>query len=323
MYKVVITDCDLGPCDIERKVLKGMAELYVYQHRDEEQVMKVAEDADGIIVQYAPLTRKVIQSLKKCRVISRYGIGVDCIDVKAATDQGIYVANVTEYCNDEVSDHTIALILACARKIVFLDNCVKSGVWDVKAAAPIFPLRGNILGLLGFGTMARMVSVKAMAFGLNIIACDPYVDSKVMEEYGVEKTDFNNLINKSDILSLHVPLTDKTRNVIGESELKNMKKTAFLVNTARGALIDERALYRALKENWIAGAGIDVVEYEPLNPKNDLLKLNNIIITPHAAFYSVLSLNELKRKAAVEIDRVLKGGVPSSLVNRELLERKQ
>jgi len=307
--KVVITDCDLGPCDIEKKVLAGIAEVYTYQFKTEEEVIKAAKDADGIIVQYAPISRRVIESLEKCKVISRYGIGVDNIDVKAAIENGIIVVNVKDYCTDEVADHTIALLLACARKIVLLNSLVKNGIWDVRQAAPIYNLKGKTLGLIGFGSIAKQVSLKAQAFGFNILAYDPYISLKIMKKYKVKKVDFENLLRESDIISLHLPLTDETRYMIGEKELKMMKRTAFLINTSRGALIDEIALYRALKENWIEGAGIDVVENEPLTPESDLLNLTNIIITPHAAFFSNSSLIELQRRAAVKVAEVFKGNI--------------
>jgi len=314
--KVVITDCDLGPCDIEKKVLAEIAEVYTYQCRTEEEVKKVAKDADGIIVQYAPITRSVIESLEKCKVISRYGIGVDNIDVKASTEHGIFVVNVTDYCIDEVADHTIALLLACTRKIVFLDNLVKNGIWNVRLAAPIYNLNGKTMGLIGFGSIAKQVSLKALAFGLNIIAYDPYVSSKIMKRYKTKKVNFRSLLKDSDIISLHLSLTAETRHMIGEKELKMMKRTAFLINTSRGALIDESALYRALNENWIEGAGIDVVENEPLNPESDLLMLKNIVITPHSAFFSNTSLKELQRRAAVKVAEILKGRIAFSLVNK-------
>jgi len=314
--KVVITDCDLGPCDIEKKVLAEIAEVYTYQCRTEEEVKKVAKDADGIIVQYAPITRSVIESLEKCKVISRYGIGVDNIDVKASTEHGIFVVNVTDYCIDEVADHTIALLLACTRKIVFLDNLVKNGIWNVRLAAPIYNLNGKTMGLIGFGSIAKQVSLKVLAFGLNIIAYDPYVSSKIMKRYKTKKVNFRSLLKDSDIISLHLSLTAETRHMIGEKELKMMKRTAFLINTSRGALIDESALYRALNENWIEGAGIDVVENEPLNPESDLLMLKNIVITPHSAFFSNTSLKELQRRAAVKVAEILKGRIAFSLVNK-------
>jgi len=312
--KIVITDCDHSSVEIEREILsKFKPEFLLAQCKTEDEVIEVAKDADGIINQYAPITRRVIKSLKRCKVITRYGVGVDNIDLEAASDHKIIVANVPDYCVDEVSTHAMALILACARRITLLDGKIRKKEWDFALAKPIFRTKDKVLGLLGFGKIARMVAQKASGFGFKIIVCDPYV-SKIDREIKLVK--FSQLLSDSDFISIHVPLTEKTKHSIGNDELKKMKKTAYLINTARGAIINEKALCKALENEIIAGAALDVMEKEPPDWNNPLLKLENIIISPHISFYSEESYVELKTKAAEAICSVLRGELPRTTVNK-------
>jgi D-3-phosphoglycerate dehydrogenase len=321
-FKVVITDSDLGSGEIERKELEGLAELTKGSCRTEEEIIEIARDADGLLVQYAPITRRIIESLERCRVISRYGIGIDMIDVEAATERGIYVIRIPDYCIEEVSDHTCALILACTRKILQLHSRVKAAIWDVKAASPIYRLKGKTVGLVGFGNIARRVSQKLRGFDFKIVAFDPYIDPSFLKEYGVRPVSFETLLGESDVISLHLPLTEETFHLFGLAELSAMKSTAFLINTSRGKLIDENALYTAVREKRIAGAGLDVLEDEPVSPDNKLLSLDNTIITPHAAFYSARSSVELQMRTARDAARVLRGEIPDTVVNRNLSKSK-
>jgi len=284
----------------------------------EDEVIEAAKDADGILNQYAPITRRVMESLKRCKVIARYGVGVDNIDVEAATEQGIIIANVPDYCIDEVSTHTMALILACARGITLLDRKIREKKWDFTLAKPLFRTQGKVLGLFGLGRIAKMVAQKASRFGFKIIAYDPYI-SKVDED--IKLVEFSKLLSDSDFVSLHAPLTQETRHSFGESELKAMKKTAYLINTSRGPLLNEKALYQALREKWIAGAALDVMEKEPPEWENPLLKLNNLIVTPHISFYSEESYVELKTKIAKVVLAVLKGELPSAIVNPQVVNK--
>jgi len=317
--RIVITDCDHPSVEIEKEILSEIdPEFILAQCKTEDEVIEVAKDADGIINQYAPITRRVIESLKRCKVIARYGVGVDNIDVEAATEHKIIVANVPDYCIDEVSTHTLALILACARGIILLDSKIKEKKWDFTLAKPLFRTQGKILGLFGLGNIARAVAKKASGFGFKIIAYDPYV-SKVND--GIELVEFSKLLPDSDFVSIHVPLTDETRHSFGENELKAMKKTAYLINTARGPIVDEKDLYKALKNRWIAGAALDVMEKEPPDWENSLLKLDNLIITPHISFYSEESYVELKTKAAKAVLSVLKGELPPAFVNPQAVEK--
>jgi len=321
-FKVIITDAEYKSLEIEKEELNKIgAEVILGQCKTENEIVKIAKDADGLLVQYASITRRVIESLQKCKVIARYGIGVDSIDIEAATEHGICIVNVLNYCIDEVSDHTIALALACIRKIVMLNNAIKKGIWDFKIAEPIFRLRNMKLGLVGFGNIARMVSRKAQAFGLSVLAHDPYISSSVMTQNNVRKVNLEDLLAEADIVSLHLPLTKTTKYMFAEKEFRTMKETAFIINTGRGPLIKEKDLYRALKEKWIAGAALDVTEKEPIDSDNNLLKLDNIIITPHVSFYSDASLRDLQRNAAKGVAQVLKGEIPSYIVNKEVLRK--
>ena len=318
--KVVVTDYDYPSLDLERKVLEEIDPEFVGAHcTTEEEVIAAAKDADGILNEYAPLTERVIKSLDRCKVICRYGVGVDSIDVKAATERGIIVANVPDYCVDEVSTHTMALILACARKVPYLSTTIKRGTWDFMVAKPLFRSRDRVLGLFGLGRIAKAVAHKAKGFNFRIIAYDPYI-SQAKEK--VELVSFSELLSNSDFISIHAPLTQKTKHSFGKAEFKAMKKDAYLINTARGAIVDELALYQALKEGWIAGAALDVMEKEPPDPNNPLLKLDNLIITPHISYYSEESYAELKIKAAQAVLDVLKGKLPKSVVNPQVVKKK-
>jgi len=317
--KVLITDCDHPSVEIERAILSEIdPELILAYCNTEDEVIEAAKDADGIINQYAPITRRVIESLKRCKVIARYGVGVDNIDVEAATEHKIIVANVPDYCVDEVSTHTIALMLACARGITLLDRKIKDKKWDFTLAKPLFRTQGKTLGLFGLGRIAKMVAQKASGFGIKIIVYDPYV-SKV--NIGVKLVELSQLLTDSDFVSIHAPLTAETRHSFGKNELKVMKKTAYLINTSRGPIINEKDLYIALKEKWIAGAALDVMEKEPPDWENLLLKLDNLIITPHISFYSEESYIELKTKVAESVLSVLKGELPRAIVNPEVVKR--
>ena len=316
--KIVITDCDHPSVEIEKAILREIdPELILANCNTEDEVIEIAKDADGIINQYAPITKRVIESLKRCKVIARYGVGVDNIDVEAATEHKIIVANVPDFCIDEVSTHTMALILACARGIILLDRKIKEKKWDFTLAKPLFRTQGKILGLFGLGNIARAVAKKASGFGFKIIAYDPYV-SEVNSE--IEMVTLERLLSDSDFLSIHAPLTGETKHVFGKNELRQMKKTAFLVNTSRGPIIDEKALYVALKEKWIAGAALDVMEKEPPDWENPLLKLDNLITTPHISFYSEESYAELKIKVAQAVLSVLKGELPRAIVNPKVVK---
>lgn len=322
-FKVALVHTIFPKLDIEyEEIEKAGGELVVAKDQTEEEIIRVVKDADAILTVYSEVTEKIIDAAKKCKIIVRTGIGTNNIDVDAATKRGIYVANVPDYCFDEVSDHTVTLALALSRKIVLLNQKVKRGEWNFEGAQPILAIRGQTFGLIGFGNISKFVAQKVKVFGLNVIAYDPYVKSEDVEGMGIKMVDFRTLLKESDFVSLHTPLTEETKYIINGEALKLMKPTAFLINTARGPLVDEKAIYKALKEKWIAGAGIDVLEQEPPVSDNPLFSLDNVIITPHAAFISDKSEVALRVKAIQEAIRGAMGEKPKNWVNKRAMKSK-
>ncbi|MBM4277335.1 MAG: C-terminal binding protein [Deltaproteobacteria bacterium] len=315
-YQVVITDCDHGSIEEEKEVFARIgAELILAQVREEDEVIRACKDADGLLNQYALLTRKVLEHLPKCKVVARYGVGVDSVDLKAATDLGIIVANVPDYCIDEVSDHAIALILSLVRKTAFFNAKIKTGQWDFRSGIPIRRIKGKTLGLIGSGKIGLEVAKKLSSFGVRAIAFDPYLKTGPQ---GIELKDFDAVLKESDFISIHCPLNDSTRHLIGEKEFKRMEKKPLLINTSRGPIIDEKALIHALQEGLITGAGLDVLEKEPPDSVNPMLAMENVILSPHVGFYSEESISELKRRTAKNVSDVLTGKWPGSVVNQEV-----
>ncbi|MGQ9700656.1 MAG: C-terminal binding protein [Candidatus Bipolaricaulaceae bacterium] len=323
-WTVVVTDYNYADLSVETEELaRWNARVIPAQCKTSEEVLAVAEEAEALISQYAPITPQVIQGLRRCRAIGRYGIGVDNVDVPAASARGIAVINVPSYCEEEVSDHALAMLLAWARRIVHYAEETRRGIWDWKTGQPIRRLQGQVLGLLGFGKIARLVAKKAKAFGLNVIAHDPYLPESIFVEAGVERVGLDELLARSDFLSIHVPLTESTRHLINRETLAKMKPSACLINTARGGVVDEKALVEALKKGHLAGACLDVMDPEPPQGENSLLKMPQVIISPHVAWYSEESQIELRRNIARDIGRALNGLLPHGLVNRELAPRFQ
>jgi len=323
---VVITDFDFDDVAVERAIIEGAGlTLTAAQAKTEDEVIGVARDADAIIAQYATVGAKAIGALTRCQVIARYGTGVDIVDVDAATRRGILVTNVpNDWCENEVADHAMALLLSAARKISIYDQACRTGTWRWQAGYPIHRLRDGVLGLLSFGSIAHAIAVRADGFGLVVIAHDPYVTDADIEARGVTPVSFGELLDRSDYLVLQAPLTEETHHLIGEPELRRMKPTAFLVNTARGPIVNDAALYRALKEGWIAGAAVDDIEEEPAKrrnwqPDNPLFTLPNFVVTPHAAYYSEEAIHTVREFAAREVVRVLTGQPPVSPVNADQL----
>ena len=295
----------------------------------EDEMIAVASEVDAVITGLQPFGRKVIEKLRKCKLIHCIGIGYDGIDVEAATEHGICVSTPADYCLEEVSDHTMALILACARKIMRLDKAVRSGKWDspekpeirAKLWPPMFRLRGQILGLIGFGNIPRALVPKAKSFGLQIIAYDPFVPREMEEKYEVEFVELDYLLGNSDYVSCHTALTPQTKHLIGIKELKRMKPTAYLINTARGSIIDEKALCNALSKEYIAGAGLDVLEKEFVVQDHPLLNFDNVILTAHSAHYSEYSALEIRRRPFDEISRIIEKKWPLCLLNPKVKDR--
>jgi D-3-phosphoglycerate dehydrogenase len=270
-------------------------------------IVAVAKDADAVLVTYAKLTREVLTQFTRCKAIGRFGLGVDNIDLPTAKEKGIAVNYVPDYCIREVSDHAMALLLSLIRKIPLSNKLVQSGRWEMPAVVPIRRIEGTVLGLIGFGHIPRLVAPKAQAFGIRVIAHDPFAKPDVFKAANVESVDLDTLFKTSDYVSMHAPLLPATRGMMNAAAFAKMKKGAYIVNTARGPLIDEPALIAALDSGQIGGAGLDVVAAEPLAKDSPLLGRDNVIISPHTAFYSIEALNELQTKCATDVARVLSG----------------
>lgn len=317
MFKVVLTDFEFETLEFEERVLaeSGLEISFIKaQCRTEDEVIEVAKDADAIINQYAPLSERVLRSLTKCKVISRYGVGVDTIDLAVAKELGIKVCNVPDYGIEEVSNHTLALLMAWTRKIVELNNAVKNGVWDFGIGKPIYRFENRVLAIFGFGRIPRRVIEKIQPLGLTLVGYDPFVSEEVMASYGVKKVDLQEALQVGDILSFHVPLVEETKHLLNQETLKILKDGVFIINTARGQIIETEALIEGLKTNKIAGAALDVVEFEPIPKDHELLTFNNVYITPHSAFYSVEAIEELRTKATKNVVDVLAGHQPLYVV---------
>ena len=295
----------------------------------EEEIIKAARDADFILTFKKPVTRKVIEQLERCRLIYNIGTGYETIDMAAATEHGICVSYPDAYCSEEVAEHAMALILACARKLVRLDRAVRDGKWEsyekreirLNILPPMLPIRGKTLGLIGFGRIARKLVPKAKGFDMRVLAFDPYIPASVFDEYGVEAVPLDYLIENSDFLSVHAAFTSDARHMLGAEQFQRMKPTAYVINCARGEFIDEAALYQALSRGEIAGAALDVIQEERMLPDHPLLKLDNVIITPHTAYYSEESLARMRRRPFEEIERMVNGQWPQWLLNSEVKKK--
>ncbi|MDM5359107.1 C-terminal binding protein [Peribacillus sp. RS7] len=309
-FKILLTDYEFEHLKYEEDVFRESGldfDFIKAQCKTEEEVIELAKDADAILNQYAPVSRRVIASLENAKIISRYGVGVNTIDLDAAKEKGITVANVPDYGMEEVSNHALALLLSWSRKVTLLNNEVKRGNWDFKVAVPIHRFNEQTVGVLGFGRIPRRFIEKVKPLGFKTAAYDPFVSSAEMAAVGVQKMDLDEIIREADYLSVHVPLIDDTFHLINEERLKQMKRNAVIINTARGPIIDETALSDALERGVIAGAALDVTENEPVRIDSPLLTMDNVIITPHSAWYSEEAMVELRQKAARNIVQVLKG----------------
>ncbi|MBI3127356.1 MAG: hypothetical protein HYZ11_07110 [Candidatus Tectomicrobia bacterium] len=313
--KIVVTDHRFGEIRHEEEVLRPLgAEVILCTCKTEDDVIEQVWDADGVLNSAVPIGRRVIEKMQKCKVIAYYGTGVDAIEVDAATERGIYVTNVRDYCSQEVAEHVMAFLLSLARKLPNFDSSVRAGRWKESLPQPIRSLKGLKLGLFGFGKIAQAVAEKAKGLGLEILVCSR---REIAPSAQLRVVDFETLLRESDFLSLHTALTHQTHGRFGEREFRMMKPSAYFINAARGGLVDENALARALSEKWIAGAGLDVLKSEPPQPENDLLKLDSVILSPHVGWFSHDSNQRLRESAAREVLRVLKGEPPLSAVNFE------
>ena len=308
---IAVTDSVFPSLEPAMAALKRLdPEIRIAKSTSEADILAVARDADGVLVTYAKVPGELLRQLQRCKVIGRFGLGVDNIDVKAAAALNIVVTYVPDYCLQEVSDHAMALVLALARKVALSNALVQQGRWEMPAVVPIRRLEGQVLGLVGLGNIPRRVAPKAKAFGFKVIAHDPFVSAAIAQELGVELVSFEWLLEISDFIAVHAPLTPQTRGLFNADAFGRMKKGAQIVNTARGPLLDEAALVAALDAGHLGGAALDVVATEPLSKDSPLLGRSNVILTPHTAFYSVEALEELQTKCATDVAHVLSGEKP-------------
>lgn len=308
---VAVADTVFPTLDPARKALEGLdVELVIAEEPTPEAVLAVAADADALFVTYGQITADIIGGLNRCKVIGRFGIGTDNIDLRAAADAGIVVTYAPVYCLDEVSDHAMALLLTLARKTAMANTMVHGGHWEMPAVVPIHRLRGRTLGLVGLGNIPQKIVPKAQAFGIDVIASDPYAPDEVFERLNVRRVDFEELLETSDFVSVHAPLTAETQGMFNTEVFSKMKSTALLVNTARGPLVNVEDLAKALDGGQIAGAALDVLPVEPPPVGMGLLGRDNVILTPHTAFYSEDALLDLQTTVATDVATVLRGGTP-------------
>ncbi len=286
---------------------------------DAAELIEKTRDADALIVSASPVTRRVLESLEGLRVVVRTGVGYDVIDVPAATELGVVVVNVPDVWIREVANHALALLLAWNRKIVHLDREVRAGTWASRVPGPVTgSLHGETVGIVGLGNIGSAFARRIAALETTVIACDPYVDPQRFKALGVERVDLHTLAARSDYVSVHTLLNAETRGLIDEAFLRRMKPTACLINTSRGPVVDEAALARALEQGWLAGAALDVFEEEPLPPGSPLRRLDNVILTPHAAYFSSPAVAQVPRRCGEEVARVLTGERPLHVVNPDV-----
>ncbi|MDX9851524.1 MAG: C-terminal binding protein [Anaerolineaceae bacterium] len=308
-FKLLITSSNYSDGSLEREMLSSLGvEVIVENSPTEEQIIEHGQDANGILVGYTPIGIKAFQELNNLGIIVRTGIGVENINLNVAKEKNIRVCNVPDYCLNEVADHAMALLLSLERKIVYQSNLIlQNGKWEgVNAIRPIYGLSGRILGLVGFGGIGRNVAKRAQSFGLKVFAFDPFANKDIAHEYGVELVPFKTLVTESDYLSLHAPLTDSTKHIINSESLSLMKASTYLINTSRGGLVDNNALFEALTNKKLAGAGLDVIE-DDLAGALRFREFQNVIITPHTGYYSLASSKKMRINSAEEIARFIKG----------------
>lgn len=318
-YKIAISQADFPGIDTELAVFDSAdadIEVDIGSANSANELVELAEGADGLLVQYAQVTEDVLAELPHLSVVSRYGIGVDNVDVEAASSHDVAVTHVPSYCEEEVATHALSLLLTVARKTALYDHEVKSGTWDWKVGRPVEPLSRKTVGFVAFGKIPRTFADLAGGLDFDYITYDPYLDEEDITDHPVEKVDFETLLAESDIISIHTPLVEETRHMFDDAAFEQMRESAILLNTARGPIIDEAALHDALTAGEIAGAGLDVMEEEPTH-ESPLFELDSTVVTPHVAWYSERSVTELRRKTAENVVRYLRGSIPHGIVNEE------
>lgn len=316
-YIVAVTDYGFPDLQPEEQLLQPLGFRFVTgQCKTAAEVGRLCREADAVLTQWAPVTAEAIAQMDKCKIIVRYGIGVDNVDLDAASEKGIPVVNVPDYAVQEVADHTLALLLSLMRKIPAIAEQVRGGVWQIAPRRPIIGLKNKTIGTAGFGNIAREVIRRAKAFGMRAVAYDPYVADSAFQELGVERVDWNGLLAESDILSVHLPLTKDTKHILNGQAFEAMKPGAYLINTSRGGVVHTGDLVAALERQALAGAALDVLETEPIEADHPLLRMDQAIVTSHCAWYSEDSFERLQRYAALEIKRLFTGERPLHVINK-------
>jgi D-3-phosphoglycerate dehydrogenase len=317
-YKVIVTDSRHRDYEIEKNILEPIgATVQIHDCKTDEQLIEVSRAADALLVNLTPITAQAIKALNRCRVISRYGVGYDNVDLAAANQNQIYVANVPDYCAPDVAEHSLALLFACLRQVVSRMQKINQGQWDTINSGRLYRLQGRTFGFVGFGRTARALYQRLQGFGLDkILVYNPHLNQPPAG-FDVELADLPTLLQQSDFLSINAPLTAKTHHLLGQNEFAQMKETAIIINTARGGIIVEDHLVEALKQQKIRAAGLDVFEQEPLPHNSPLRTLDNVVLSDHCAYYTEESLADLKTKAALNIKKVLCGEAPLFWVNRD------
>ncbi|MBN2051042.1 MAG: C-terminal binding protein [Spirochaetales bacterium] len=315
-FTVMVTDDRHGDYSIEENILRDCgAALEVKNCRTEEDVIRICKKADGLLLDLAPMPARVVMAMEKVRVISRYGVGYDNVDPEACTRKKIYLANVPDYCEEDVSDLALAHIFCSLRQIVLKDKLIRQGKWNL-GRENIFRIKGKTLSIIGYGRSGRCLHRKVSALGLGeVLVCDPYVDPALIEKNGAKPVNLSEALSKADIVTLHIPLTKETDKIMNADAFGRMKKTAVFVNTSRGGVLDHQALVKALQTKQIAFAGLDNHHVEPLPGDDPLLTLDNCVLTDHTGFNTQEGVRELKTKVAENVKAVLTGGVPRYWIN--------
>lgn len=315
MYTVLVTDHPAPTTDIEAAVLASIdARLVLAQTGTEEELLSLVPDADAILTCFKLVTPAVVRSGGRLRVIGRYGVGVDNIAVDVAHERGVVVTNVPVYCVDEVAEHAIALLMTLARRTTSYDASVRAGEWNIAVGMPIHRIAGSVLGVVGFGHIGKAVAQRGRALGMRMLVADTLARAEDVSAADADLVDLDELLSRSDAVSVHVPLTQETHHLFDARRLAMMKSSAFLINCARGAVIDLDALAAGLSDGRPAGAGLDVFEPERLPVDHPLIRMGNVVLTPHVAFYSEESIAELQRLASENVVAVLSGQGTASVV---------
>lgn len=324
-YKVFMTDTIWPDVNIEREGVSKIpgVDFSLSKGGTPEEICEEGKDCDALMVLFTPMSAKYLEYFTRCKVLVRMGIGFNSVDLAKATEMGIMVANVPDYCQEEVADHTIALFLEITRKAGLLDRDVKAGGWTMELANPVPRLQGKTFGLFGCGGIGQRTGKRAAAFGMNLAGYDPFAPEDLFERENIKRYDsLEKFVSEVDVLSLHIPLSPETKGIVNTAMLERMKPTSYLINTSRGPLVNEEDLYDALVKGLIAGAALDVLNEEPPKSLPKIATAPNIVITPHAGWNSLESLPELRAKSAEEVVRTYREGRPKFLINKEVLNKK-